>query len=63
MESPQAFVRRVGDGNGNDASYGEALALEVESVMYGGEPMSREALDRMRSTLRRLQVSLALTQR
>lgn len=62
-ESPQAFVRRVSDGIGNDAIVGETVALEVESMLYGGEPLNREALNRLRSTLRRLQVSLALTLR
>ena len=62
-ESPQAFVRRVSDGIGNDAAFGESVAREIESVMYGGEPMTRAAVDRLRSTLRRLQVSLALTLR
>lgn len=63
MESPQAFVRRVSDGIGNEATVGESVAREIETVMYGGEPLNRESLGRLRQSLRRLQLSLALTLR
>jgi len=62
-ESPQAFVHRVSDGIGNDTTVGESVARDVESVMYGGEPLTRAALRRLRQSLRRLQFNLALTLR